>query len=611
MKKLSLLILGFTTILSFSFSDSVDEAFQRFEEVKYQSTTDDIQQTAEDTISLIKTKIRNNPDEATSQDYYRLAALYDALIVDGASWLKYNNSKKNAVKESLRLNPDNLDAQVLEIASLLMFPPNAGGNEEKGRELLDQLLEVHPDSVSALMLNGKYHQQTGNVEKAKEFYLRVLEVDENYTPANIILGDIAIDEKEYSIISITIQGDLSGNKEILDRALDEYVDTIYRVDTKQKINDSILAYPFISSCSIKVTPIDDQNVKIDVYPVELKMRGVGLLAEANLYGTYENELDMSATPILMYLDQNWLGTGNQFTVLFAGVYLGLDYQMPERPGMPFNIGLKGDTQVYGNEVDFVDEGRTSDWSINGPNAQGSLTLSKNLPMGSSLYMTNGMKFQSFDTDSKNFTAPQNNWTYVGDFGLEIGGSSGLPSAFNLSSGISFLSSNQIIYQLDHQKWGEDGKEYTHDDLPEFKGIVSLTYNKVIGETLQLGMTGSYLWSENPYELERWVVGESSNLQPSPGITGYYSNEFRITNAPLLNMGSTWVFIPQAAALLLEHDVFYDQDDSELYQGSSLGFAFKLPYSFELITKASLGWNAQRESGYGWNVSVGLTRIHFF
>ncbi len=332
----------------------------------------------------------------------------------------------------------------------------------------------------------------------------------------------------------------------------------------------------------------------------------GVFAEGMVGGQYDGELYGSAFPALLYIDQDFFGSGHALQVTFAGIYAAVDFTFVRMTGFPVNVTIHSDGLLLGMDQTFYRDGEAMDWTMRSPQSNLGVTLNHIIGDVLGVSMNHSMNLCDYDSNSSNFAPPENSVSYTG--GVEIALSTlsgGLPSEFTSAQGYRISVVPELIYQFDCQEWGPDEAHYTHDARPAYRAVYQASYHRDMTRRLNLGGQASYLHGRNMYQLEQWMVGQTDMFSPFPRLSGYYPGEFITSESPLLNLDLVLEVVPGTIVVIAAHDLFYHGEEGRFYQGSAIGVAAMITHGIELGVRGSVGWNAQRETGPGWNAGLTL------
>ena len=567
---------------------------------------EEIETSAPHAIAILEDHISSTG--ASAERYYRLAALYDGLIFDAPSWMKYNSAKEKYYNLCVGIDPNYKDARILKVKTLLFYSPNAGGDEISGLSTLEALKKEYPEDSDVLTIYADYYLGKEDNEKAKEYYSRVLEQTPNHFQALKNYKELVLIEKNLPIGSISLKNELKTKLGDKLNSVKKMEGRVYDHECKKQIQEIFYSLPSITGVQVETIERENRTVDLSIEISENNMKVYGVLAGIGLSSTYDNTPAIAGFPAFLYMDQNLFGTGNNLTLIFAGIYLGIDLTIPERSGFPFALSFHTDALFIPMEVSFIEDGKDTGWDLKTPIYNASLKLVKETPIGLSLSTLHGLSLNYYEGGTSGFTRPENNITYTGNVELEFSTiESGFPSAFTPPTGFSISVTPTLVFKPDYKSWGPDTNLYTHNDLPGWKYETSIKYYNTPAKRTYLGGTLAHYGGVNLYESEKWSIGQTDMMASSPRLSGYLSGEYLSSNAIVANFDGHFQMVPDKILISAKHDIYYDIDKNKLRQGSALGLALNLPYEIELNIEAGVGWNAERKNGPGWSAQIALSR----
>lgn len=550
-----------------------------------------------------------NPAEA-AELLGHIAIIYQDLIVDGRSWLRFDSKRTEAINSAEEANPDNRMGRIARARGYLLLPPEAGGDAELGLELMTALHGEFPDSLLIDLSLADFFKSMGDGTSALEYYQAVLQLDDSNTYASEAIADIELAEDGRRIERIEFSGEYTSNQRALDRAVAGFLGSQYTLETKTQVGQALSALPSVARADVSAT-IDSSNaLTLSISLQEESMKVWGVFIDGGVSTTYDNSLTGNGTPLAMYINNNVQGSGNQLTIMFAGVYAYLGLDIPQRPGLALDLGLYADVMAISEEYLSYVDGEEQDWVYKSPSVNAGLSLAKALALGMELSLDNTITLEDFSAEGDNFSAPENAITISNSLALGYSPASNqLPSVFYPSNGLTLEAVGTLVYQLDYESWGPASAPYNHNDKPALMTSYRLGYSAPIGDVVSLGAVFSYLRGYNSYHRSKWLIGQGSAIEGGPSISGYYSDEFQTDNAALLNATANFMIIPDRLALIANHDLLYHGEQERLYQGSALGVSLVLPRGMELNGQFAMGWNADRQAGHSW--ALNFTMVKFF
>ncbi len=315
-------------------------------------------------IAFFESIIEETDDEDTKRiAHYYLAHTYLEVIVDAATWMRFNGDyEKTRLLLTRYENED--DYRFVEGKRYALYPPDAGGDASAALAMFDGIGDryelAYHRAIAMLSL--------GDVDGAAE----VLAAETNPTATeSALLMRLEVERLQPRVMSVSFPSDIRTNGRLLERAAtleqgtplssDHAIDTISALESFPAVASADLEYDFDASTN-------EVDVRVRVREGDSRMFGV--LA----YGAYVPETDglapdsddSSALPLLLYSDQNLFGRMVQLDVITAGVYWQVGLGVPGVFGSPLSIytGVESmvlpmDTLEYG---DFsVDGGGQAAW----------------------------------------------------------------------------------------------------------------------------------------------------------------------------------------------------------------------------------------------------------
>ncbi len=567
---------------------------------------DKLEQRALQAIEYIEKELTQG--EISAENYFRLAHLYNAMISDASSWMKYNSTKDEYLKLSLRLDPTYKKALIFHARILIMFPPNAGGNIAEGFTLLDELRNKYPRDPEILILYAEYFLGNKNYELAKELYREILNIVPGHFKAGKKITELIQIEKNLTIGKITILNKTKTNTDSKLISIKEWEGEIYNWDSISEIREIAHSLPSITGVEIETRELENKIVDLNLTLSENNTKVIGLLGGLSLTNRADESLSVGGFPALLYLDQNFLGSGNTFMMTFGGVFLGLDLTFNHRPQFPFNLNFHIDGLFVPMDYNFNADAVETDWDVKTPFFNSSVTLEKATEIGLLMSTTHNLKMNYFSGGKSGFTGPENNLTYTGNVHLEFSTiENNMPSFFSPPTGFSIFCSPSLIFKPSYEPWGSDGNLYYHDNRPGGLLTTGIEYYRTISNFLNIGGSLTHLGSLNIYESEKWEIGQTNMLSFGPRLSGYYPGEYRSESALIINLNGCVQVIPNTFSLFAKHDLMYEVDRDFFRQGTAIGFAFNFPHQIEFSLETGFAWNAERENGIGWSVQLGLSK----
>lgn len=592
-------------------SEQEDISFWLFWVLKQKEATGkEIEESAQHAIAVLEDRVSSG--EKSARCFYRLAVLYNGLISDAPSWMKYNSSKEKYLNLCIAIDPNYKDAQIFQVRNLLFYPSNAGGDETTGLAKLEALNREFPEDSDVLLIYADYYLENEENDKAKEYYSRVLEQTPNHFQTLKNYNELVLIGKSLPIGTISVKNQLRTRLGKRMDSVKKWEGRIYDQESKKQIQEIFNSLPSITGIQIETMEMENGTVDLSLKVSENNMKVYGILGGVGVSGAYDNTPEIEGFPVLLYMDQNIFGTGNYLTLMFAGVFLSIDLTIPERSGLPFSLSFHTDGLFLPVDYNFIEDGKSTEWDVKTPAYNASLELIKETPIGLAFSSLHNLCINNYEGGSSGFTKPENNITYTGDVTLEFSTiESGFPSAFAPPAGFAISVTPTLVFKPDYKAWGPNTDLFTHNDSPGGMFETSVKYYSSPAKRTYLGGSLTHYGSVNIYESEKWAIGQTNMMSSDRRLSGYLSEEYMTDNAVVANLDAHYQILPDKILIFAKHDMYYDIDENKFRQGSALGAALNLPYEIELNIEAGIGWNAERESGPGWSVQLALSRYFIY
>ena len=577
-------------------NENLDELYLKF--IEASAIDDKKKEYAKEAIDVIERTLPSIIEsEKKSLNYYRLVILYDGIINDAATWMKYSSLKNKALEQSLALNPEALDPRMYMTRHLLFDDPRTGGNPEDGRLWLNALNEDFPDEPDVLILSGDYRLAEGDLAGAKDYYLRELSLRPDSDAAAAKLEEVSILIEGLPIRYIEIINDDDVRTKGIKKTVENFIGKTYGPDTEEDMTEALSIYPGITGISLSISRVEDTGVILSLVLDEKKTKVFGFMTDSFFYSdsNEKSNLGYGVSPVFIYSDMNLGGTGWEFTGAFSGVYLKLQFVYPEHKGLPLDLGFSIDGLAYPKETRFYDNGSSTDWHFESRSASSSLFVEKEIFPGLTVKNNHSFDFFDYSGTKSGFITPLENVKYSGSLSISFypGGERGL-SLLTPHTGFWMKSESAIVYRFNHEDWGVSDDLFTHDGSPGYKAFYLFGYGWDLVEHINFSAQYAFLQGINLYKLDDWSVGQTFHQNVFPRLSGYHGYEFRTSESSLLNLDLAIALPGGRSAIKLNHDVFYFGEEDKLYQGSGAGFVFKFTDSFEMSLYGNYAWNRENE-----------------
>ena len=328
---------------------------------------------------------------------YTLSLMYNRLIRDAASWMKYNAEKEKYIRVCLEKNPAHVGAQLVSALSLMNLPKSAGGDPDKGRSELDALRTEHPDHLGILTETGALLLQENKYDAAEKVYSRIFALYPDYPPARKILEELSVMKMALPIQDIRITGMLKTSKARILRKVASAIGTKYSMQTKMDIESRIMEIKSITGCQIEAVPNVADTVSLNISISENNMYMLGALGSLSLSRDYEGDLNPGGFPAMIYMDQNIFGTADSLNIIFAGVYVNLDYFKAGVIDDKYpDIKFHWDSMFLDSPSVPIEDGKPlKDLAVKSPKHQVSISIGKDFPVGLSAFVGARLKAENW------------------------------------------------------------------------------------------------------------------------------------------------------------------------------------------------------------------------
>ncbi|MBN1498576.1 MAG: hypothetical protein JW982_00335, partial [Spirochaetes bacterium] len=558
-----------------------------------------------------------SPEEKISYHYY-MARMYNRLIDGPSSWMKYGKSKDKNLQLVLSSDPEHIGGNILKAGDYLNMPSNMGGDEKKGLDILLNLEKKRPSDYEVLNKLAQYYLNKDNGEKAEEYLNKVIRANPAHKSAKDQLNELLVMKKNLKIRKITLKdGAKTDNKRIL-KKISKYEGTVYDSGNKNLITESAEEISSIKGIDIKSIPFSETEIDLQIEAQENNMIVFGALGLFHIYPDYDRDPEYDGYPAVIYMDQNFLGSGNQLMVMYAGVYLMADYTLngvfTDRGPV---VKTKVNAMVLSLGGESYEKGRVvDDFAVHSPIYTAEIEIGKEYEIGFSFFINNKIQYHIWETDEKDVDVPSNNFTYsISSPVVFTTIDKGFPSKLVFSEGISISLTPELTYKPGYETWGNRyNPEYSfeHNGNPMLKFETEAAWFSTFFERNNIGAVIKYMTGSNFYQSEKWTAGSVMMTQPEAELDGYFSGEFTFKNGLLANLSYMYSILPGTWVVFMKHDIFHDIDLKDTYQGSAFGTSFKLPYDIEFAAKLGVGWDAERNNDdYGYDFQATAMRIWFF
>jgi len=558
-----------------------------------------------------------SPEEMTDT-YYILAKMYDRLIRGAVSWIAYNADQQKYLKLCLASDPEHMGARLLSASKLLHLPESAGGNPVKGRALLFALQDEYPLDITIKIVLVQDFLKQKELAQAKAVLSEVIGLNPDHIIASRLLKEISVIEKEPVILNISLANQLktSGNR-VLNK-LTPFIGSTYTFETKNAMGESLEQIRSIVGSSFTALEEGNGQVEIVVNVDENNMIMLGTMGLLELSLDYSRKIIPYGYPVLLYTDQNFLGSSATTRLIFAGPYVNFDYFYAGLIADEYlDIRLNWESLFLETDVAPIKDGRVQeDMLVKSPLHSVSLGMGKKFSAGFSAFLDTKVSYENWSLDpertASGFTAPDYHLKYQPSFELSFSTmGEGTGSKLEAPSGFSLRLVPSLVYIHNYSAWGKAGELYAHDSKPQWMFSADFGFSKSLFPGHSLLLDAKYMSGGNMYMNNRWKTGKESLTSSGVSLDGYFLGEFSFDEGVLANVTYHFTAIPSTLSLFGRYAVFYNQDTREVFHGSALGIIWKLPFDMELTSRLGIGFNARRESGFGYEFDLMLSKLWFF
>lgn len=554
-------------------------------------------------------QIIDNDDEKIF--YYEILIFMSSRLITGpAEWMRYSGKKEKYEKALLKIDPDNSVALTFQAIDLLYIPESMGGSKKEALRRLQKIEKENPEDTNVRYTLAFYYYSQNELEKAGDYFRKVLEINPNHRGAERQLEEIELILKNPVIRRIYFEEGVALSPDRLKRKISQYEGRVYNIKNKIQIIKSLREIHAVKSVFIE--PVSLENGQVDL-KVSISENDFKLFAVAGFFQMnpdFNNEYAYMGGAALLYTDENFLGTGNSLFAIFAGIFLMTEYKMYSvfGDGGPFlSLGFTGLAYPIKPEM-YIDGKKYDHYGSESPLCVVSAGIGRDYDIGLSYSLKNSMQLHFFDGDSS-VIEPSHKYTYSASAELSFGTLMIMPSQLFLNNGFALWLNSELIYKPGYKAWGVEGSDtfyFEHDDRPALKFASSIKYFKVVNQKHNLGIDLNYQYGYNLYQSTYFEAGTGLPFVPGAEMSGYFMGELRYSHAATTSFIYRFALIENKFIPFVKHDLFYDLSEDKLYQGTAFGTALKLPYDFELNAKFGIGWDANRSegnNGYSFQISA--------
>lgn len=548
------------------------------------------------------------PEDQIQEITYLLANSYLNLIIDAKSYMSYSSKYEDKISKCIGFDPDNVLYNICSAQGMMWFPSSRGDFED-GLNILVTLETKNPNNSDVLLAISQYRLGENRVDDAERGFKRILEINGKNQEAIDVLDSINLSRKELEIRNISIITKTKTSEERLLKKVSGFIGKTLTLSVKSDIAKEITQVSSIGGGIVKGYQINDQYVDIEISVAEDNTRAIIILEKGAVGLDYSNDiLPDGLPPVFVYIDNNILGSGSSLKVYSALIFNKFDFTMPGIIDDRF-LDLKLSITSMALPVEFADyeNGERTESTKKSSFHSAKIGLGRFFPIGLRVY-TYYQSQWNFYEDLSGMITPGHFQTHTvtGEFVLDIAGEVLTP--FDTLNGFRFMFLPQWTYKTAYEAWGDPTNLYKHDNSPSLVFRTKAGYYNNLTEKHNISLEGTWLINSNPYETDRFRLGHSTTAMTEEFISGYLPGELVFDNGIFTNIKYTLMANPNKFNLYAKYDVLFDIDSSKLFNGIALGTTIKLAWDIDITGELGLGLNVNRESGPGFQLSIGIQKI---
>lgn len=543
-------------------------------------------------------RVIESEDDAALSAHLYLAHMYLELIVDSATWFSYQPRFAAHRGAFIAAGGGGQDLAYLDAKRMLFFPPSMGGDPERARRVLTELVEQGEQYEAEYFLASAYLR-----ERDPAAALRVLS---NY-PAER-LSEAALELRRRLEIESAAPRILSVSLESRPRAAEPLVDAAIALSpgsdlTTEDASETVRRLgelPGVSNVSVEYDYDPARNeVGVRLAVREGSQRIVGGIISSTLFA----DLDRSNpfTPVLVYMDDNLLGRGVGLSVISAGIFNRIGLAIPLNSAIDLRTGLEAmvlpleTIPFYGADGDPREElaitGRHGSATIGAVAAAGPVTAELDYLLRRDWYER--------DSDSASGYVLPDDLLHRTVLRLSIDTAEDIYSGAGLAG---FRAGAAIGYDY-FSGFGSWGTEEFRNEAPA-NGFGSTTWEisgawgRRIGNRGNAGIHIGAAGGWNYYTRSLHRLGAPSGFDRSElSLRGYPQASVEAEMALVTHVHTGFEVVPGA----LHASVFYDgafvdapdrvRDTAGVLNAAGVGLAAGLPWSLDLAVSWAHGFSA--------------------
>lgn len=540
---------------------------------------------------------------------YMLSKSYFSLIQNPSTWMKYSKKHEHYLKIILKQNPSDVRFQVLAAESMIRFPSSLG-SEEDGKEKLLNLIEIYPEEISVLEAVSDFYLDSGEVEKAEAGFRQLLSLNGNHRPAKEALEQIELLRSNRTIRQFRVDSSVVTSHERLLKKVNSFTGDRYSLAASEKITGELEEIAPVEKAELRVVPISDTAVDIEIFLDEDDTRGVVAIFDASVSNDYSGDALFGPMPTLFYMDENVRGSGLSLEYITVVVYNQLDLTYRgvfDDSFLDFNINIE--SMFLPEENDYHLGGVKQVVTKKSSYHNTLIGLGTELPFGMEIYCRYWGQVEFF-REVEGMVTPTSRFTHGVSADLTFATAEEPFSPLKVPEGFRLYIQPYMLYKPNYTAWGDPDSLFEHDDRPAYGLNAHLGYYRSFGRLSHFSGDVQLLTMKNSYESLRFRIGRK-NLMDDYSLSGYIPEEVPFNSGVLTNLKYTWKVIPDRFLIWGKYDFLFDLEKSKLYNASAVGTGISLPWDLELRSECGLAFDAQRQSGWGFNISLQLSKMILF
>ena len=540
------------------------------------------------------------------------AHIYLELILDSASWTKYNPMLEQAVQSIHSADVPEADILFIEAKRLFLFPPEAGGDLLEGVRLFDKLADG-----SELFEFSAFHAKAllavGERDRARMILEERLSINSTDEAARGVLDHMTIEDIKPVILSIRFPGNIRTAQSIIQQALtiepygiltpSEATLTIQNLKEIPSITDAVMWYEYIPS---------SQSVNIELFIQETNDRSITMFLSSTLNAgphssgyIYTDEIGMPL-PVLVYSDSNVFGRNWEFLGITMAVYNDILFSRESIYDKPFDISFGAAGLAIPEEyLSFYDDHRylIPEIELRSAYAKGKFDMGYTIFPGIRANLQYGLRkdwYQAAEGTDGAMVFPDD-LRHMVNAGIsmrliqQVGPGGIIPVGPGFSAGASYE------YFQGFKNWGIPGflNEAPENDMGTITYNTSIQYGIQFLDHANVGLSAGFFGGSNYYTRTLLRLGPAGPTNGSAlFIRGYRTGEFEAEMAAVCHFDMGYEMISER----VHAGIFTDTALIRLPDGSS----WHPVNSGGLVLSALLPWelSARVEYAHGFQDITG-------